>query len=96
MCRPQDLHVQLHRRRQAAYRLPPLRCCWCQDPWPCDCHDAQPSSDRWVDAGRDAARLLLERGFTPILGGETLRALWRRGGRDRALAQHLYALAGGD
>ena len=49
-----------------------------------------------VDAGRDAARHLLEVGHTPILKQDTLQALWRRGGHDRALAQELYELAGGE
>ncbi|MGO9251641.1 MAG: hypothetical protein ACLP5J_09635 [Mycobacterium sp.] len=48
-----------------------------------------------VDAGRDAAAHLLDHGYTPLLDRETLRALHRRGGDDRALAQDLYELAGG-
>jgi hypothetical protein len=48
-----------------------------------------------VDAGRDAARHLLDTGQTPLLELEVLRALWRRGGDDRALAERLHAAAGG-
>jgi hypothetical protein len=46
-----------------------------------------------VDAGAAAAAHLLRIGYTPLLELETLRALWRRGGPDRELAQHLYDLA---
>jgi hypothetical protein len=53
-------------------------------------------SDRWVDAGAATARHFLEVGFVPLLEVEVLRALWRRGGDDRQLAQELYTLAGGD
>jgi hypothetical protein len=49
-----------------------------------------------VDAGAAAAAHLLELGHTPILKTDVLRGLWRRGGADRQLAQHLYELAGGD
>ena len=53
-------------------------------------------SDRWVDAGRDAAQHLLETGHLPLLELDVVRALWRRGGDDRQLARQLYGLAGGD
>jgi hypothetical protein len=71
---------QLRRRRQAADRLPPLRCGH-RDPWPCRCnlyrrHD---NSDRWVDAGAAAARHLIECGLPPSFDLETLRAMWRQG-----------------
>jgi hypothetical protein len=49
-----------------------------------------------VDAGAAAAQHVLEYGHTPILKADVLRGLWRRGGDDRQLAQHLYQLAGGD
>jgi hypothetical protein len=49
-----------------------------------------------VDAGAAAAAHLLECGHTPLLKTEVLRGLWRRGGPDRALAQNLYVLVGGD
>jgi hypothetical protein len=87
----------LHRRRVAAARSVPLDC-GCRDPWLCDCTDNQldrDGFDRWVDAGGAAARHLLERGCTPILETEVLQALSRRGGDDRALAQHLFGLVGG-
>ena len=48
-----------------------------------------------IDGGRAAALHLLDTGYTPILRPDTLTALWRRGGDDRALAQELYELAGG-
>jgi hypothetical protein len=92
-CRSQDLFAQLHRRRDAAGRSVPLAC-GCRDPWPCRCADPPPS-ERMVDAGAAAARHLIELGLTPILETAVLRALWRRGGRDRVLAANLYDLAGG-
>jgi hypothetical protein len=58
------------------------------------CGDRAPS-ERWVEAGAAAAAHLPERGYTPLLEPDVLRALWRRGGPDRALAAELYELAGG-
>jgi hypothetical protein len=87
----------LHRRRTAAAQSVPLDC-GCRDPWTCDCTENlfdRDGFDRWVDAGGAAARHLLEVGCTPILETDVLQALWRRGGPERALAQHLFALAGG-
>jgi len=52
-------------------------------------------SEKWIDAGRDAAQHLLSVGQTPLLEIEVLQALWRRGGDDRRLAQHLHQLAEG-
>ena len=49
-----------------------------------------------VDAGAAAARHLLGVGHVPLLELEMLQALWRRGGRDRDLAEQLHAAAGGE
>jgi len=49
-----------------------------------------------VDAGRDAARDILATGQVPLLEFEILRALWRRGGADRVLAEQLHAATGGE
>jgi len=49
-----------------------------------------------IDGGRAAAEHLLDIGLVPMLELDTLRALYRRGGHDRALAQQLYELAGND
>jgi hypothetical protein len=87
----------LHRRRIAAAQSVPLDC-GCRDPWLCDCTEnlfGRDGFDRWVEAGAAAARHLLARDLTPMLDGGTVRALWRRGADDRALAQHLFDLAGG-
>jgi hypothetical protein len=85
---------QLHRRRQAAADSRPLRC-GCRDPWPCRCTQ-RPLSARRIDAGRDAARhILATTGNVPLLEFEILRALYRRGGADRALAEQLHAATGG-
>jgi hypothetical protein len=86
---------QWRRRREAALRMPVLDC-GCRDPWhPCTCSQS-PLSEKMVDAGAQAARHLLEVGFVPLLEVDTLRALHRRGGADRRLAQELYELVGGD
>jgi len=90
---PQDRLSQHRRRRDAAHRSVPLDC-GCRDPWPCDCTDP-PLSDRMIDAGKAAAEHLLCRGHTPILEIEILQALWRRGGEDRRLAQHIHQLTDG-
>jgi hypothetical protein len=90
---PQDLHSQLHRRRVAAARSLPLGC-GCRDPYPCRCTQPPPSAVM-VDAGAAAAAHLLKLGFPPLLDIDTARALWRRGGDDRALVARLneYGLA---
>ena len=53
-------------------------------------------SEKFIDAGAQAARHLLEIGLTPLLEDVVLAALYARGGDDRALAQELYGLAGGE
>lgn len=83
----------LVRRRRASDRSVPLDC-GCRDPWPCRC-TVPPLSDRMIDAGRDAARFILEAGYVPLLELEVLRALYRRGGADRALAVEVHHLTGG-
>lgn len=80
----------LHRRADAARRLLPLDC-GCRDPLPCTC-TSPPMSDHVVDSYRDAAQHVLAQGLTPLLPAEVLRALWRRRGEDRRLAQHLHQI----
>ncbi|BBY36820.1 hypothetical protein MMAN_09540 [Mycobacterium mantenii] len=82
-----------HRRHAAASRLNPLDC-GCRDPWPCRC-TVPPLSDKRIDAGRDAALHVLATGNVPLLEYEVLQALWRRGGKDRELAELLYTLTDG-
>jgi hypothetical protein len=48
-----------------------------------------------LDAGRQAAEDILRSGYVPLLQFEVLRALYRRGGSDRALAEQLHELTGG-
>ncbi len=84
--------AELRARRAAGCRLPPLDC-GCRDPWPCRC-TRPPLSERTVDGYRAAARHVLRDGNTPALPIEVLRALWRRGGADRELADELYELGG--
>lgn len=81
-------------RREASRRVVPLDC-GCPDPWPCRCSDP-PLSDQTIDAGRDAALHLLGVGLIPLLDIETRRALWRRGGTDRVLAELLHDACGGE
>jgi len=51
-------------------------------------------SERTVDGYRHAALHVLRDGNTPALPLEVLRALWRRGGPDRELADELYERGG--
>jgi hypothetical protein len=51
-------------------------------------------SDNAIDGYRDAATHILADGVCPMLPLEVLRALWHRGGADRALAEELHARAG--
>lgn len=89
------LQTQLLRRRRAAsYRLQRLDC-GCRDPWGCRCHEP-PTSEQGLDAWAAAARHIMDAtGCAPVVPPDMLRALWRRGGSDRELAQHVYDLAGG-
>jgi hypothetical protein len=84
------------RRYAASRRMPPLAPCGCRRDPEYDRHRCDGEiSDHVAQAGAQAARHLIGVGFTPIVGIETLRALHRRGGHDRKLAQELYDLAGG-
>jgi hypothetical protein len=91
-----SVHAAWKRRREAASRLIPLDC-GCRDPWtPCRCTRRPPLSEKFIDAGAQAAQHLLDVGYPPLLELEVLRALWRRGGDDRELACELFELVGGD
>jgi hypothetical protein len=83
----------LRRRRAACRRMPPLGC-GCRDPWPCRCSDP-PLTERQVDGWRDAALHVLGTDRIPLLPLEVRRALWRRGGADRALVQRLQDAGAG-
>ncbi|PJK21249.1 hypothetical protein CSX11_16970 [Mycobacterium goodii] len=70
--------------------------CGCRDPWPCRCTEP-PLTDRAIDGWRDAAQYVLATtNKTPMIPLEVLRALYRRGGDDRALAVELHLLVGGE
>jgi hypothetical protein len=82
-----------HQRwRDAVRRMPRLDCgcrdiCWCTIP---------PMSDNQIDGYADAARFILDTtGCTPLLPIEVLRALYRRGGEDRVLAEKIHTATGG-
>lgn len=91
---PQDLRAQRNRRRGAADRSVPLDC-GCRDPWPCRC-DEPPLTERAVDSWRDTALHVLRTGHVPVLPIEARRALWKRGGADRVLAELLHEACGGE
>ena len=82
------------RRNQAARRVAPLDC-GCADPWPCRCTEP-PLSDHALDGWRDAALRVLFSGQLPLLPIEVRRALWKRGGPDRVLAEQLHAACDGE
>jgi hypothetical protein len=83
--------MQLRRRRTASYKCEQLPSGYRDpfQPW-----RPETLSDKQVEAAGIAARHLLDMGVVPRFDTPTLRALWRRG--DRALAQELYELCGGD
>lgn len=84
---------ELNRLRRIHLRSVPLACgckwqCWCTFP---------PLTDHQVDCWAAAARqIMAATGGTPILRLEVLRALWRRGGEDRVLAEMLHAAMGSE
>ncbi len=83
------------RRSEAAERLALLNC-GCSDPWICRCSTASPLSDNQIDGYADAARYIIDSsGCTPMLPVDVLRALYRRGGDDRVLAEQLHAKTAG-
>ncbi|AFC44587.1 hypothetical protein OCU_33680 [Mycobacterium intracellulare ATCC 13950] len=67
--------------------------CGCRDPWPCRCTEP-PLSDKAIDGWRDAAEHVLATGQIPLTPLDVRRALWRRGGRDRELAEFLHHACG--
>lgn len=89
-----DTVSQERRRRHASRRLPSLDC-GCSDPWPCQCNEPE-LSERAIDGWRDAALHVLRTGHMPLLPLEARRALWRRGGADRVLAELLHDACGGE
>lgn len=91
---PQDIASQSRRRGDAAARSVPLDC-GCRDPLLCRCTHP-PISENALDAWRDAALQLLFARQMPLLPLEVRRALWRRGGPDRVLAERLHAACGGE
>lgn len=72
----------------------PLDCGCGPDPWLCRCTEP-PLSDRVIDGWRDAAWHVLAVGQMPLVPLEVRRALYRRGGTDRELAETLHAGCGG-
>lgn len=79
---------QLDRRRSTSCRLPALHC-GCADPWTCHCCAKPALTEQYLDGWRDSAHHLLGCGLVPMVPMPVLRALWRRGGRDRDLAEYL-------
>ncbi|MEZ0382175.1 hypothetical protein [Mycobacterium sp. pW045] len=77
----------LTRRREAAQRLAILST-GCADPWPTE-HPSIPLTDNQLDMWRWTVEHLEAEGLAPLLNLEARRALWRRGGADRALAERL-------
>lgn len=77
-------------RHRAAVRLHHRRLrlnCGCREV----CHCTQPPlSEKAIDGWRDAAQHVLDAGQMPVVPIEVRRALWRRGGDDRALAEVLH------
>ncbi len=73
-------------------RMPRLDC-GCRDI--CHC-TIPPLSDNQIDGWADCARYVMDTsGCTPLLPIEVLRALYRRGGEDRVLAEKIHTATGG-
>lgn len=83
-----EVSGHLDRRRAAACRVPALHC-GCADPWTCRCGAEPTLTEHYLDGWRDSAHHLLGCGLAPMMPTPILRALWRRGGRDRDLAEYL-------
>jgi hypothetical protein len=83
-----SLTVAGFRRRRAAERLVPLDC-GCRDPLIHRCASSA-LSDATLDGWRDAANHVFANGLTPLVPPEIRRALWRRHGADRLLAERLH------
>ena len=93
-CALDTVPVAWRRRRQAGYRLVPMDCgCRTADPWPCRCTQP-PLTDRALDGWRDAANHVLDCGQIALVPLEVRRALWRRQGSDRLLAERLHQACG--
>ncbi|MFI9505620.1 hypothetical protein [Nocardia sp. NPDC052566] len=79
----------LRHRAEAAQRLPG------GDPWVIDLHcDDFRLTGKQLEAWGHAANHIGMDGNTPILPLEVLRALHRRGGADRILAERVYRAGG--
>ena len=76
-----------HQRWARSVRRSPLLDCGCR----AECHCALPPlTDYQLDGWADCARFVIDTaGCIPLLPTEVLRALWRRGGDDRVLAEKL-------
>jgi hypothetical protein len=89
---PQDHASRNRRRRDAAYRLPPLDCgCGTRDPIACRCNPL-PVTERYVDGYRDAVEHLLALNLTPAPNLPAMRVMGRRDERDQRLVRHLAEL----
>lgn len=91
----QDTRSRLRRRSDAAKRSVPLDCGHHRDPMRCDCTKPR-LSEHALDGWRDAALRILFDGCVPLLPIEVRRALWKRGGPDRVLAERLHEACGGE
>jgi hypothetical protein len=80
------------RRHEAASRLVPLHC-GCADPWIHRCTSPALSAAA-LDGWLDAAQHVLANGWIPLLPLEIRRALWRRQGADRLLAERVHRACG--
>ena len=90
-----DPAQQLRRRHAACRRLPALSC-GCVDPLVHRCRPQPQLTEHQLDAWRDTTWHVLATGLVPLLPIEVRRALYRRGGTDRALAELLHDSCGGE
>lgn len=80
---------QLRHRRVAARRLPG------GDPWTADLHAGELTlTPRQLEAWSQAANHIAADGLVPLIPIAVLRALHRRGGEDRELAERIHRSGG--
>lgn len=81
------MSTQLRRRAGAAHRLEG------GDPWRRVHEDGEPTPTQ-LEAWCHAVSHLLSDGATPVVPAEVLRAMYRRGGQQRTLAENVHENGG--
>jgi hypothetical protein len=86
-CQGSEYAAGLRLRRGASWRLPVLDHSGRSDPWH---YDEVPLTEHQADTWHATVDHLAGAGLVPLVSLEVRRELWRRGGRDRKLAERLH------